>query len=185
MLVKQNPLESGFCFCDIISHMKRGFTQPIKNHDALHTRPQGASQSSTAGFTRPRRADGFTLIELLVVIAIIAILAAVVVGGLNDGRKKSKDAAIKANFANMRTEAFFIHESTGSYTTVCSNSSSTKKFVDAVAKLSPSSVSCFDKSTAWAVSTQLNVTTDYWCVDSVGHVDEYPLELTANATTCE
>jgi len=64
---------------------------------------------------------GFTLIELLVVIAIIGILAAVVLGSLNDARSGGQDASVKQSVANIRSQAELWYNSNGySYANLCS-----------------------------------------------------------------
>lgn len=52
---------------------------------------------------------GFTLIELLVVIAIIAFLTQIVIGNMNDARKKSRDAKRVSDIAQLQLalELFF------------------------------------------------------------------------------
>ncbi len=52
----------------------------------------------------PKKA-GFTLIELLIVVAIAGILAAIVIGAINPGKRQNqaKDAKIKADFDQIIT----------------------------------------------------------------------------------
>lgn len=62
-----------------------------------------------------RHARGFTLIELLVVIAIIGILSSVVLASLSSARERGRDAAIKSQMAQMRSQAALFYAEHGTY----------------------------------------------------------------------
>ena len=117
---------------------------------------------------------GFTLIELLVVVAIIGILASVVLASLNTARAKGADAAIKANLANIRAQAELVYDGAtpNSYATVCANANVVAALTAALtAAGSASTVAdvCNNAAGAWAAAVPLKtLSTNYWCVDSLG-----------------
>ncbi len=134
--------------------------------------------------TSPHR--GFTLIELLVVIAIIGILSAVVLASLNTARNKGTDAAIKANLKTVATQSALYYDANGQYigTTGSSCSAATSMFSDttignaieaATSAITGSAEGTNYRCTAssggtgaWAISSRLTTSGQFWCVDSTG-----------------
>ena len=72
---------------------------------------------------------GFTLIELLVVIAIIGILASVVLSSLSSAKSKGKDAAVKSQLSQIRSQSEIYYSAVGeNYENICTTDSTDKGF---------------------------------------------------------
>ncbi len=136
---------------------------------------------------------GFTLIELLVVIAIIGILAAVVIGSLNDARSGGQDASIKQSVANIRSQAELVYNANGyTYDGICGDTRVTDLIAAGLKVINGATYSsstpltslsngdvtadrvaaCADSDVAYIVEVPLAkpgaADTKFWCVDSTG-----------------
>ena len=123
------------------------------------------------------RNKGFTLIELLVVIAIIGILSSVVIASLTSAKEKGDIASIKANLANVRTQAEILRDTYGNFDAVCGISATQDPVIAAaIAEVDTrnrsGSVVCGDGSSAWAIASDLPGGGAV-CVDADGTVKTY------------
>jgi prepilin-type N-terminal cleavage/methylation domain-containing protein len=149
-----------------------------------------------------KKKRGFTLIELLVV---IGILATIVLVSLNTARNKAKDAAIKSEMEQLRTQAEVDWDTNKDYRAVCveagggaGNSVLTSTagtaydtiqrgvFAQNANGTATTAVTCNESasSTNYAAWTTLVAGTGSWCVDSAGHSINETAAIPANSTVC-
>lgn len=145
---------------------------------------------------------GFTLIELLVVIAIIGILAAVVLGSLNDARDNANDASAQTSINNIRNVAeAWYSENNFTYGTddnsyvfgaglttagtdpgdsVCVNDGVTPLMTAASAQ-TRLDVDCFAGDNMYAVEVELR-NGNFYCIDSTGFAGQTGATTTISST---
>jgi len=136
---------------------------------------------------KKKKKKGFTLMELLVVVAIIGILAAIVLVSLNSARNKGKNAAIKAQMAQLRPAGEMFNEDNAGFTGWCADAEE-GRIVAGITNTDATAGAayvCNDASSAWAAGVPLVGTgAGYWCVDSTGASKPEAAILGAGITAC-
>ncbi len=136
---------------------------------------------------------GFTLIELLVVVAVIAILASTVLVNLRGARERAMDARVISALGQTRAVAEIVYSRDGNYANLCEGATSlrtadTTNGLDALqAEITANNgdtgvTACFATGNTYCVSSALNETGQFWCVNSGGKSGR-ATEACATATT--
>lgn len=102
---------------------------------------------------------GFTLIELLITIAIIGILAGILFVAINPKEQtdKAKNAKIKTELTQARTQASLLFSSNQNFENLCNGNAVNL------------SATCGSNYSAWAVGKTLADVSSNWCTDSSGY----------------
>lgn len=119
---------------------------------------------------------GFTLIELLMSVAIIAILSAVVLGGLDTARSKARDSKVKSQLNSVRTAAQSYYTTHGDFTYAATCSAGmfivTEFGMSHLINLNNyppnTNIRCMANGQSYAVSANLTGENRFWCVDPSG-----------------
>lgn len=140
---------------------------------------------------------GFTLIELLVVIAIIGLLSSVVLASLSTARAKAKDASIKSEFAQIRSQAELYYDGAGAQTYAPGPAATCTTGVNADAQVAAlrakiesdngtGNVTCNVTTNAYAMQSPLaSDATRFFCIDSSGAAKETAAISTITDQKCD
>ncbi len=111
---------------------------------------------------------GFTLIELLVVIAIIGILSGTVIVSMSGAQDSAKNARIQAGMDQLRSAAEVYRLLNGTYVgfTTDGDGFLIKKDIEAAG----GDLTVNPSATAYCMSSKLNGSSDFICMDSKGKV---------------
>jgi prepilin-type N-terminal cleavage/methylation domain-containing protein len=111
---------------------------------------------------------GFTLIELLVVIAIIGILSGTVIVSMSGAQDSAKNARIKAGMDQLRSAAEVYRLLNGTYVGFTTDGDGLLIKNDIAAAGGDLTVN--PSATAYCMSSKLNGSSDFICMDSKGKV---------------
>ena len=111
---------------------------------------------------------GFTLIELLVVIAIIGILSGTVIVSMSGAQDSAKNARIQAGMDQLRSAAEVYRLLNGTYVGFTTDGDGLLIKNDIAAAGGDLTVN--PSATAYCMSSKLNGSSDFICMDSKGKV---------------
>jgi prepilin-type N-terminal cleavage/methylation domain-containing protein len=111
---------------------------------------------------------GFTLIELLVVIAIIGILSGTVIVSMSGAQDSAKNARIQAGMDQLRSAAEVYRLLKGTYVGFTTDGDG--KLIENDIAAAGGDLTVNPSATAYCMSSKLNGSSDFICMDSKGKV---------------